>query len=96
MGDNLEADAKLKTHSTVSQAIDVGERSKAKFTLLTHFSNRYPRFPDKSDELMAAKNVGIAFDNVVVGIYCIIIYYRVFDGKILCLYKRQTGKCYES
>lgn len=66
MGDDFEEDAKLKTHSTVSQAIEVGEKSNAKFTLLTHFSNRYPRFPDKTKRLMEAHNVGIAFDNVVV------------------------------
>ena len=65
-GDEMVNDAKLKTHSTVAQAVEVGERSNAKFTLLTHFSNRYPRCPDKTRKLMESKNVGIAFDNVVV------------------------------
>lgn len=69
MGDSLVEDAKLKTHSTVSQAIDVGKKSNAKFTLLTHFSNRYPKFPDRTQQLMESNNVGIAFDNVVVSLY---------------------------
>ncbi|KAK0175588.1 hypothetical protein PV327_009328 [Microctonus hyperodae] len=64
MEDELEKEAKKKKHSTISEALMVGEEMKAKFTLLTHFSQRYskmPRLPNDSDIL---NNVGIAFDNM--------------------------------
>ena len=65
-GDAFYRDAELKTHSTTSQAMEVAKRAQAKFTLLTHFSNRYVRVPDHSPELMEASNVGIAYDNMIV------------------------------
>ncbi|XP_023347836.1 zinc phosphodiesterase ELAC protein 2-like [Eurytemora carolleeae] len=37
----------------------------AKFTLLTHFSQRYSKIP-LLDEIQGKENVGIAFDNMVV------------------------------
>lgn len=43
--DGLEADAVLKKHSTVSEAIDIGYRMNAKCIVLTHFSQRYPNIP---------------------------------------------------
>lgn len=50
-------------HSTVSQAIGIGRQMKAKFVILTHFSQRYAKIP-----LMEAgvENVTIAFDNMEV------------------------------
>ena len=63
MEDGMEAEAKLKTHSTTSQAIEVGRQMGAKFTILTHFSQRYSKIPVFSgDELES--NVGVAFDNM--------------------------------
>ena len=64
--DEFERDALIKTHSTTSQALAVARRAKAKFTLLTHFSNRYSRMPGYSKELLESHNVGIAFDNMIV------------------------------
>lgn len=64
MEDELVVQAKLKTHSTVSQAIEQGHRMNAKFTILTHFSQRYAKLPRIEMEL--AKNIGIAFDNMEV------------------------------
>ena len=46
----------------VSQAIDIGARMNAKFTLLTHFSQRYMKIPYFKSEL--SDQVGIAFDNM--------------------------------
>lgn len=66
MEDELENEAKLKLHSTTLQAIDVGKKMNAKFTLLTHFSQRYAKLPRLPDEL--AQTVGIAFDNMEVRI----------------------------
>uniref|UniRef100_A0A0K0FNB1 ribonuclease Z n=1 Tax=Strongyloides venezuelensis TaxID=75913 RepID=A0A0K0FNB1_STRVS len=54
-------EASRKRHSTMEQAVTVGEKMCAKYTLLTHFSARYhkvPCLPLYLDE----KNVGVAFD----------------------------------
>ncbi|KAF7370999.1 hypothetical protein MSAN_00734100 [Mycena sanguinolenta] len=45
MGDDEEAMAKAKSHSTIGQAIQMGRNMKAENVLLTHFSARYPRLP---------------------------------------------------
>ncbi|XP_008548649.2 ribonuclease Z, mitochondrial isoform X2 [Microplitis demolitor] len=66
MEDGLEWEATKKMHSTISQAISIGEQMNAKFTLLTHFSQRYskmPRLPENSEQFNA-NNIGIAFDNM--------------------------------
>lgn len=64
MEDELAHEAVIKMHSTTSQAIDVGLKMKAKFILLTHFSQRYAKLPRFDDNF--AENVGIAFDNMQV------------------------------
>lgn len=66
MEDDLIEEAKLKFHSTISQAIEMGEKMRAKFTLLTHFSQRYSVIPHLPQDENAAKlnNVGIAYDNM--------------------------------
>jgi len=70
-GPVYEEDAKIKTHSTTHQALDIAAQSRAKFTLLTHFSSRYPRIPDCSERLMTSVNVGVACDNMIVSSYYI-------------------------
>uniref|UniRef100_A0A7G3AR59 Zinc phosphodiesterase ELAC protein 2 n=1 Tax=Lutzomyia longipalpis TaxID=7200 RepID=A0A7G3AR59_LUTLO len=65
MEDELEHEALVKMHSTVSQAIDQGKAMNAKYTILTHFSQRYAKLP-RIDAL--ERNVGIAFDNMQVTI----------------------------
>lgn len=64
MEDDLENEARLKMHSTTSQAIAMGQEMEAKFILLTHFSQRYAKVPRFSDKF--SSNVGIAFDNMQV------------------------------
>jgi ribonuclease Z len=64
MEDELKEEAVYKMHSTVSEAIEIGRRMNAKFTLLTHFSQRYAKVPKIGNEL--EENVGIAFDNMCV------------------------------
>lgn len=64
MEDELIDDALAKMHSTVSQAIDQGHKMNAKYTLLTHFSQRYAKIPRIEQHLI--ENVGIAFDNMEV------------------------------
>ena len=63
MEDALHEDARQKRHSTVSQAIEVGVKMKAKHVILTHFSQRYSKVPLLKS---LPKNVSIAFDNMQV------------------------------
>ena len=58
-------DAKLKMHSTFTEAIESGKEMKAGFTLVTHFSQRYSKIP-VLDEFRDEENVGIAFDHLSV------------------------------
>ncbi|XP_015782708.1 ribonuclease Z, mitochondrial [Tetranychus urticae] len=60
--DELIEEAIFKKHSTFSQAVDMGVAMEAKFTILTHFSQRYYKAPILPDEL--AGNFGVAFDNM--------------------------------
>ncbi|CAG9798183.1 unnamed protein product [Chironomus riparius] len=65
MEDDLWKEARIKMHSTVSQAIQVGKKMKARYLILTHFSQRYAKIPlieDKVDK----KNIAVAFDNMEV------------------------------
>ncbi|XP_021942472.1 ribonuclease Z, mitochondrial-like [Zootermopsis nevadensis] len=64
MEDELLEEAQTKLHSTTSQAIEMGQRMGAKFTLLTHFSQRYARLPRFNANF--TKDVGVAFDNMQV------------------------------
>lgn len=53
---------RLSFFSTTGQAIDIGRRARAKFLLLTHFSQRYAKVPYLNEEF--PDNVSIAFDNM--------------------------------
>lgn len=64
MDDELEEEARYKMHSTVSQAIAQGVKMNAKFTLLTHFSQRNAFIPRITPSMNT--NVGLAFDNMEV------------------------------
>lgn len=63
MEDDLLKEARIKMHSTVSQAINIGRLMNARFTILTHFSQRYAKIPlmEQNEE-----NVAIGFDNMEV------------------------------
>ncbi|XP_072098212.1 zinc phosphodiesterase ELAC protein 2 [Mobula birostris] len=60
--DGLEEEAVEKTHSTTSQAIDVGMKMNAEFIVLNHFSQRYAKIPLFSPDFN--DKVGIAFDHM--------------------------------
>lgn len=62
MEDELLEQARYKMHSTVSQAIEQGVKMNAKYTLLTHFSQRYAKIPRLDGDI--GTNVGVAFDNM--------------------------------
>lgn len=55
--DDRIADAKSKRHSTISEGIQIGLEMRAKHTILTHLSQRYPRTPS-----IDHSNVTIAHD----------------------------------
>jgi ribonuclease Z len=48
--EEMKAEAVLKRHSTVAEALEVAKEMQAKTTLLTHFSQRYPRMPKLPSE----------------------------------------------
>ncbi|XP_033155331.1 ribonuclease Z, mitochondrial [Drosophila mauritiana] len=88
MEDDLEEEARLKTHSTVSQAIQQGRNMNARHTILTHFSQRYakcPRLP--SDEDM--QRVAIAFDNMEVTIEDLQHYHKLYPA-LFAMYAEYT------
>ncbi|KAF6198835.1 hypothetical protein GE061_006858 [Apolygus lucorum] len=66
MEDELKEEALIKLHSTTSEAVDVGRRMDAGFTMLTHFSQRYAKLPRLGETGTFGDNVGIAFDNMKV------------------------------
>lgn len=60
--DRSMPDALAKKHCTTSEAIKVGKDMNAKFTILTHFSQRCPKIPYFTDDF--DDKVGFAFDNL--------------------------------
>jgi len=58
-------DCTIKKHSTFVEAIEDGKKMDAKFTLLTHFSQRYGKAP-LLDEIEGHENVGVAWDHMTV------------------------------
>ncbi|XP_014237206.1 ribonuclease Z, mitochondrial-like [Trichogramma pretiosum] len=62
MEDGLEQEAKIKRHSTMSEAVNVGVQAEADFILLTHFSQRYSKIPMLPEADIDFSRIGIAFD----------------------------------
>lgn len=58
--DGMEADAVVKRHCTVGEALTVGKDMNAKTIILTHFSQRYPKLPELKNEEQA--NTGLTSD----------------------------------
>ncbi|CAJ1907227.1 unnamed protein product [Cylindrotheca closterium] len=58
----MEAEATLKRHSTIGEALQVAEDMKAKAVILTHFSQRYPKVPPVASKHNAP--IVFAFDFV--------------------------------
>lgn len=61
----LEKEAYKKRHSTISEAVGIAYKMKAKYTVLTHFSQRYPKLPNMAglDYDGQADNAGDACDS---------------------------------
>jgi ribonuclease Z len=104
----LEVYASQMRHCTMAQAIDVGRRMKAKYTILWHFSQRYAKIPfrhdskgdDKSEEKeQRADNVCISFDFMRVHLSdlpraceLVPIFESMFYEEWLNMKKRQTRR----
>ncbi|CAE6445219.1 unnamed protein product [Rhizoctonia solani] len=63
MADEEWEKAAEKGHSTIGQAIEMGARMNAKYLLLTHFSQRYPKIPVINSGLTAT---ALAFDYMTI------------------------------
>jgi ribonuclease Z len=50
--DELKSEAIARRHSTISEAVEVGTKMKAKQVILTHFSQRYPKLPSVKDTIV--------------------------------------------
>lgn len=66
MEDDLAWDAEIKRHCTVSEALNVGRNMRAKYVLLTHFSQRYSKLAILPDKCGDVSNVALAYDNMTV------------------------------
>ena len=65
--DGMEAEAAVKRHSTIGEALSIAETMNAKAIILTHFSQRYPRIPplkEEASEDAPQRPVVFAFDYV--------------------------------
>jgi ribonuclease Z len=60
--DGMEAEATLKRHSTVGEALRVAHDMQAKHVVLTHFSQRYPKIPPTPAQGHGALPIIFAFD----------------------------------
>ena len=58
----MRREAEQRKHSTVAEALEVGNQMGAWRVLLTHFSNRYPRLADVRAGGAAATRTVPAFD----------------------------------
>ncbi|KAH8370786.1 hypothetical protein KR093_004966 [Drosophila rubida] len=88
MEDDLVEEARIKTHSTISQAIQQGRDMQAKHIILTHFSQRYakcPRLPSSED----MRHVAIAFDNMQVTVDDLKEYQKLYPA-LLAMYAEYT------
>jgi len=59
-GDDLQKEAINKKHSTQSEAIQAAKDMEAKFLLMFHFSQRYPKMPKLQKD--SVRDFGVAFD----------------------------------
>lgn len=60
--DRSKPDALTKKHCTSAEAIQMGKKMNAKFTIITHYSQRIPKIPYFTEDF--DDQVGFAFDNL--------------------------------
>ncbi|XP_032236963.2 zinc phosphodiesterase ELAC protein 2 [Nematostella vectensis] len=62
--DEMTSEAIEKKHSTTTEAISSGLKMSARFIMLNHFSQRYPKIPVFNEKF--TKHTGIAFDHMTI------------------------------
>ncbi|EDO40024.1 predicted protein [Nematostella vectensis] len=62
--DEMTSEAIEKKHSTTTEAISSGLEMSARFIMLNHFSQRYPKIPVFNEKF--TKHTGIAFDHMTI------------------------------
>ena len=63
---DMVRDARAKRHSTIREALDVARRAGTARVILTHFSQRYPKFPKLEHHDIERSGVAVAFDGFAV------------------------------
>ncbi|KAL4458182.1 hypothetical protein ABPG75_013047 [Micractinium tetrahymenae] len=86
--DSLADEAVAKKHCTTSEAVEAGAQAGAFRTLLTHFSQRYPKIPVVDQNFQGT--VGIAFDLMSVNLADVPSLPRVVPALKL-LFKEEEG-----
>lgn len=66
--DVLIEDAKTKMHCTFGEALEIASKMDSKFTIMTHFSCRYPRIPTVLVDARVGPKVGVALDCMSIGL----------------------------
>lgn len=66
LDNELQSEAKAKRHCTINEAIGVANEMKAKKLILTHFSQRYPKLPEISNNVVPRAGFCYAFDGMIV------------------------------
>ncbi len=66
--DILIDDAKAKMHCTIGEALKVASEMDSKFTIMTHFSCRYPKIPTALVDERVGPKVGVALDCMSIGL----------------------------
>jgi ribonuclease Z len=60
--DGMEADAVIKKHSTIGEALGIASKMETKAIVLTHFSQRYPRLQPLAADRVYSFHIVFAFD----------------------------------
>jgi ribonuclease BN (tRNA processing enzyme) len=66
--DSMQEDAEKKKHSTIGQALEVAAKMRAKKTVLTHFSQRYPHLPSQLQDSRFKDEVVCASDGMSISL----------------------------
>ena len=101
----FEVYASQMRHCTMNQAIDVGRRMRAKYTILWHFSQRYAKIPflsekkDQDEAVQRPENVAISFDFMRVHLSdlpraceLVSVFESMFYDEWLSMKKKQTRR----
>ena len=93
--DDRQEQAKAKNHCTCSEALHVGETIKAKYTILTHFSQRYPKNLCHDQGMKETRQ--LVLNNRIKWIYAHDLMNVTFDDlESICLIRDELETCFIS